>query len=197
MGMRNSPQGLDYGSGSPKGLDYGRRRLVVAFLALTLAGCGYSLAGRGSFLPPHIKVIGVPLFKNNTNLFEFERRVTDRVRSELIGRGKYKVETKTDGVDAVLSGEIISVSLAPAAFNESRQATRYVITLTAKIEFREVKENKVLWSNPSMQFREEYDVSTTAQAADAAAFLGQDANALDRLATEFARTIVSAILEAF
>jgi hypothetical protein len=48
-----------------------------------------------------------------------------------------------------------------------------------------------------MQFRDEYDVTTTVQATDAAAFLAQDVNALERLATEFARTIVSAILEAF
>ena len=32
---------------------------------------------------------------------------------------------------------------------------------------------------------------------DPAAFFGQDRNALDRMSTEFARTIVSAILEAF
>ena len=47
-----------------------------------------------------------------------------------------------------------------------------------------------------MQFREEYDVSTTARDRPNA-FLGQDANALERLATEFARAVVSAILEAF
>ena len=151
----------------------------------------------GRFPPEDIKVIGVPLFKNNTNLFEFERRVTDKVRSELIGRGKYRVEPRADNVDAVLIGEITSVSLAPAAFNQQRQATRYVLTLTANIEFRQMKDNKVLWSNPSLQFRDEYDVTTTAQATDAAAFLGQDVNALERLATEFARSIVSAILEAF
>ena len=179
-------------SGSVKTLHYG-----CVFLAVLLAGCGYSLAGRGSFLPADIKVIGVPLFKNNTNLFEFERRVTDRVRAELIGRGKYRVEPHAEGVDAILVGEITAVHLAPAAFNAQRQATRYVLTLSANIELRHVKENKVLWSNPSMQFREEYDVSTTELATDAAAFLGQDAAALDRLATEFARTIVSAILEAF
>jgi hypothetical protein len=171
--------------------------LLLAVLLIPLAGCGYSLAGRGSFLPPDIRVIGVPLFKNNTNLFEFERRVTDKVRSELIGRGKYKVEPRADNVDAVLVGEIASYSIAPAAANQARLATRYVLTLTANIEFRQLKDNKVLWSNPSMQFREEYDVTTTAQAGDPAAFLGQDANALDRLATEFARSIVSAILEAF
>ena len=35
------------------------------------------------------------------------------------------------------------------------------------------------------------------RAADPAQFFGQDQNALDRMSTEFARTIVSAILEAF
>ena len=58
-----------------------------------------------------------------------------------------------------------------------------------------MKENKVLWSNPALQFREEYEVSGTV--SDPNAFFGQDVNALDRLAGEFARTLVSAILEAF
>jgi len=34
-------------------------------------------------------------------------------------------------------------------------------------------------------------------AADPAAFFGQDVTALDRISTDFARSIVSAILEAF
>src|SRR5215210_1382006 len=178
------------------------QRIVHALLALTLllplSGCGYSLSGRGSFLPPWIKVIGVPLFKNNTNVFELERRVTDKVRSELLGRGKYKVEPRDQGVDAVLSGEITSVTIGPASVNTQTQAaTRYVLTMTANIEFKTLRDNKVLWSNPSMQFREEYDVSSTATATDPAAFLGNDVNALERLASSFARSIVSSILEAF
>ena len=40
--------------------------------------------------------------------------------------------------------------------------------------------------------------ATAFQAAlDPAAFFGQDANALERMTSDFARTIVSAILEAF
>jgi hypothetical protein len=37
----------------------------------------------------------------------------------------------------------------------------------------------------------------TTDVADPSAFFGQDANALDRVATEFARSVVSAILESF
>ena len=167
-------------------------------LSFGVSGCGYSLSGRGSFLPAYIKVIGVPMFVNSTPVFDVEKRITERVRSELIGRGKYKVQPDVTGIDGLLTGNITSVTLAPAAFTNERLASRYVLTLTANIEFKDMKTNKVLWSNPSMQFREEYDVvSNTASAADPAAFLGQDQNALERLATEFARSIVSAILEAF
>jgi hypothetical protein len=164
-------------------------------LMMALSGCGYSLSGRGSFLPPYIKVIGVPMFVNSTPVFDVEKRITDRVISELIGRGKYTVKQEATGVDGLLTGEISSITLAPAAFTADRQATRYALTLTAKIEFKDMKTNKILWSNPSMQFREEFDVTT--DVADPSAFFGQDANALERVATEFARSVVSAILESF
>jgi hypothetical protein len=176
-----------------------RRQIVAlaAAVALTLAlpGCGYSLSGRGSFLPAYIKVIGVPMFVNSTTVFDVEKRITERVISELIGRGKYTVKQDATGVDGLLTGEISSITLAPAAFTTDRQATRYALTLSARIEFKDMKTNKILWSNPSMQFREEFDVTT--DVADPAAFFGQDTNALDRVATEFARSVVSAILESF
>ena len=60
-----------------------------------------------------------------------------------------------------------------------------------------MRENKVLWENPSLVFRQEYDDTSGTTALDPAAFFGQEANALDRVSTDFARTIVSAILEAF
>ena len=164
---------------------------------VALPGCGYSLAGRGSFLPASIKVIGIPMFANNTPIFEIEKRITPRVVAEFLGRGKYKVQQDTNNVDAVLTGEISSLTVAPATFTEERQASKYVITVVVKVEFRDVKADKVLWSNPYLQFREDYEVSNTGNVTDPAAFLGQDVNALDRLAVELARSIVSAILEAF
>jgi hypothetical protein len=171
--------------------------LLIAVVGLLHSACGYSLAGRGSFLPAYIHRIGLPTFTNLTAIPDVERRVTDKDRSALIGRGKYTIVTETSGVDAVLSGEILALTISPAAVNEQLQATRYAATLTAKVEFKDLKANKVLWSNPSMQYREEFDVTTSTQALDPTAFFGQDLNALDRMATEFARSVVSAILEAF
>ena len=168
--------------------------VVVLALAASVA-CGYSLSGRGSFLPPHIQIIGVPTFQNLTAVPDVERRVSERVRSELIGRGKYTVKPEVAGAHAVIDGQITSIQFVPAGNNDQRQATRYQLVLTAKVEFRDLTDNRIIWSNPSMQFRD--DVESAGTSADVNAFFGQDVNALDRLASEFARTLISAILEAF
>lgn len=171
--------------------------VVVAALVLTAGGCGYSLAGKGSFLPATIKVIGIPEFANQTPYYDMERKFTERVRSEFIGRGRYQVLPQVTGVDAIVRGTITSVAIAPANFNQSQQATRYVVIIRTKIEFYDVKEDKVLWENPLMFFREEYDLPADSMAGDPAAFFGQSSNALERVALDFARSVVSAILEAF
>jgi hypothetical protein len=177
-----------------------KKMLSVVAVVLAVAvqsGCGYSLAGRGSFLPAYIKRIGIPLFTNSTTMFDLDRRVTDRVRTEFIGRGKWTIVPDQTGVDGLLSGTISSVSLSPVAFNNQQQATRYSLSMTGSVEFKDLQTNKILWTNPAMTYKEEFDVPASSNTLDPTTFFGQDANALDRLSNEFARALVSAILEAF
>ena len=162
-----------------------------------VSSCGYSLAGHGSFLPAYIKTIGVPTFVNRTVVFNLETLLTQKVRSEFIGRGKYQILPEATGVDALLTGEITNVSIQPASLNPQLLASRYAIAMSAKIELRDIRENKVLWENANVLFRQEYDATGGRSILDPAAFFQQDTNALERISTEFARTIVSAILEAF
>ena len=65
-----------------------RRECPVWLLLVTVvtSGCGYTLAGQGSFLPEYVETIGVPLFENETTIFEVEQTLTEQVRSEFIGR---------------------------------------------------------------------------------------------------------------
>ena len=166
-------------------------------LATLSSGCGYALAGRGSFLPSYIHTIGVPTFGNRTTIFNLETLLTEKVRAEFIGRGKYQILPERSGVDALLTGEVTGISIAPSSFSTTQIASRYALTMTAKIELRDLKENKILWENPSIFFRQEYEATSGTSATDPTAFFQQDVNALERMSAEFARTIVSAILEAF
>jgi hypothetical protein len=176
------------------------RLAVVVLSAVAVLGscaCGYALAGRGSFLPDTIKTVGIPAFTNHTTVFNLETLLTEKVRGEFIGRGKYKILPESSGVDALLTGEVQSAILTPISFTADQIASRYALTVTARIELRDVRASKVLWENPSVVFRQEYEAQSGRTTQDPAAFFGQDTNALDRMATDFARTIVSAILEAF
>jgi lipopolysaccharide assembly LptE-like protein len=173
------------------------RALCGGALAVSLSGCGYSLAGHGSFLPAHIVSIGIPTFGNHSPVFNLETLLTQKVRSEFIGRGKYQILPRDTGVDAVLTGDVTTASVAPSSFNAQQIASRYVITMVANIQLRDLRDNKVLWENPSLTFRQEYEATSNTTAVDPNAFLSQEANAMERVSTDFARSIVSAILEAF
>jgi hypothetical protein len=174
---------------------------LVALAAVISPACGYSLAGRGSFLPDYIKTIGVPTFTNRSNVFNLETQLTQKVRSEFIGRGKYQIVPDSTNVDAVLTGEIISarpeVTSLGATPASAQLASRYAITVSASVQLRDLHENKVIWENQNMSFREEYDAQSGTSVQDPNAFFGQDANAMERLTTDFSHAIVSAILEAF
>lgn len=177
-------------------------RVVVAggfacWLGVATVACGYALAGRGSFLPAYIEVVSIPMFGNNTNAFEVEQLLTQEVREAFIARGQYRVVPEEAAVDALLTGTIRNITIQPASFTADQQASRYVFTLVASIEFRDLTTDEVLWQNPGLIFRDEYEVASGGDVQTAAAFFGQRSNAVERIAQDFAQTVVSSILEAF
>ena len=177
-----------------------RRECPVWLLLVTvvISGCGYTLAGQGSFLPEYVETIGVPLFENGTTIFEVEQTLTEQVRSEFIGRGQYRVTATDTGVDALLSGTINSITITPATFSAGQQASSYVFTVIAAIEFRDLTTNEIIWENPSLSFSDQYEVATGGGGAiDASLFFGQQSNTIERISGDFAETVVSSILEAF
>ena len=167
-------------------------------LALLSTSCGYALAGRGSFLPTDIRVIGIPQLVNNTTFFQVEQVLTEKVRTEFIGRGKYSVLAEPTGADAVLTGQVLSITVTPIGFTGEQLASRYAFTLTMRVEFTDTRTNRVLWSNDALTFREEYDLNTRGNTnIEGSAFLDQERSSFDRIATDLARTVVTAIVEAF
>jgi Lipopolysaccharide-assembly len=162
------------------------------------AACGYSLAGRGSFLPDYIKVLGIPVFLNRTPYLTAEQMFTEKVRVEFQSRGRYRVQPTEEGADGVVRGEITGINAAPVGFTDAQLATRYRFTVTVSVKFDDATQKKTLWENPALAFSDEYELSSrTSTGVDGAAFLDQERVAVDRLSTDFARSVVSAILEAF
>jgi len=172
--------------------------LLAALSVLAAPGCGYSLAGRGSFLPDYIRIVGIPPLVNNSTFFQVEQILTEKIRTEFIGRGRYTVVPNAEGADAVVTGAVTSINVQPVGFTEQQLASRYLFTLTMRVEFTDVRTTKVLWANQSLAFREEYELTTRSNTAlEGATFLSQERNSFDRIADDVARTVVTAIVEAF
>ena len=173
------------------------RMLPVAAAGLSAASCGYALAGRGSFLPDYIQTLGIPMFGNATPHQSVEQIFTQKVRLEFQSSRRYTVVPSDEGVDGVVRGQIESISLQPTNLNDQQLASRSRVTVVVKVAFEDVKTGKTLWENPSLSFSDEYELANPSSGVDVSAFVGNDRVAMDRLSTDFARSVVSAILEAF
>jgi hypothetical protein len=177
-----------------------RRELLklLPVSAVATAACGYSLAGRGSFLPTYVQTIAIPLFLNRTPFVTIEQLFTEKVRVEFQSRGRYTVNPVEPGADGVVRGEIMGLTAVPVAFTDQQLATRYRFTVSVSVKFDDLKEGKTLWENPGLTFSDEYELANGQSIKLAgAAFLDQERVAMDRLSTDFARSVVQAILEAF
>ncbi len=173
-----------------------RRRDFLAGAALAAGGCGYALEGRGITTDASVKRIGVPLFKDQTGRLGLDTRVTAAVIEELLKRGRFTVVKESSNVDAVVDGEIVSFTPTPVAFSQAgggaTQASRYAITLTAKIVYRKIGQAEPIWSNDAFTLREEFDVTN-----NAGSYVDFEEQSEERLAGAFARSVVAAMLEAF
>jgi hypothetical protein len=173
--------------------------VVVIAAAACGSGCGYALAGRGSFLPTDIRIVGIPLLENRTNVPRIEQIITEKIRNEFIDRAKkYDIRPAAAGADAVLSGAIMGLVSQAVGLTDQQLASRQRFTVTMRIQFTDSRNGQVLWSNEAMTFTDEYDLKTRSNGQiEGTVLLEQEGPAVDRLATDLARSVVTAILEAF
>jgi hypothetical protein len=173
---------------------------AAAVLAVaSLGGCGYSLVGRGVTTDPSIKRVGVPLFKDRTGKLGLDQKITQKVSEELLRRGHFDVVPQATGVDALVDGEIISYIVTPIGFGDvpsgtgtNTQASRYAVSVGARVRYAKPGQTEPIWQNENFTFRDEYDVGD-----NPANFFDREDQAMDRLATSFAKNLVAAMLEAF
>jgi hypothetical protein len=170
--------------------------LLLAIASLSpFAGCGYGLVGRGGGFDPSIKRIGIPLFRDNTGHGSLDQKITQKVTEELLKRGRVDVVQTSEGVDAVVEGEIVSYQQQPVGFAGTAGATtasRYSITVTAKVKYFKPGQAQPIWQNDAFVYRDEYDLGS-----DSSSFFDREDQGVDRLAQAFARSLVAAMLEAF
>jgi len=165
---------------------------AACLLAAALSGCGYHVSGHADLLPKNIKTIAVPAFGNVTIRYRLADRVSAAITREFIERTRYKVVADPKQADAVLTGAVVNFGSIPTAYDPvTSRASGVQAVVTLQLLLTD-KTGKVLFNRPSMELRERYQISV-----DAATYFDESGPAMDRLARDVARTVVSAVLENF
>jgi hypothetical protein len=98
-----------------------------------------------------------------------------------------------DQADAVLSGVVSNYMVFPTVTDQtSGRAAGLQIMVVMHITLTERASGKVLFSRPSLEFRQRYEI-----AMDQTQYFEESDLAIDRLSRDVARSVVSSVLEAF
>jgi TolB-like protein len=166
--------------------------LIVTTMFST--ACGYALVGTGAgagIIPEEVRTVAVTPFENRTTRPEIDQRVTEQVAREFAKRSRRRVVANPANADAVMDGAIVQFQTRPVEFNASGRASRVETVVVLAATLRESATDRVLWSQSSLLFREQYDV------ADDRDLFAEETLALDDIARGAATTLVTSIVEGF
>ena len=153
----------------------------------------YKPVGRGDALPKHIRTLAIPPFHNQALRYKVEQRFTAALIDESLRRARsLKITSTAEGADAVLLGTIKEFNYRPLVLDDLGRARVFEITVTAGVTLRDQTKNKVLFDNQSYKFRDEYEI-----AGDPQNFFNEEGPAVERIARDFARSVLTTILEGF
>jgi len=167
--------------------------LLTASLLLLcmLTACGYHTAGQAVKLPSDVHTIAIPVFVNNTQSYRVEQILTSAVVREFTSRTNYRIVNSPSGdADATLHGTVTNTQIYGTTYDpKNGRLSSAAVLVSARVSLVD-RNGKVLFDNPNYSFREEYEFSL-----DPATFFREESPAVDRLSRDFARTLVSNILE--
>ncbi|HEY7783898.1 MAG TPA: LPS assembly lipoprotein LptE [Pyrinomonadaceae bacterium] len=143
-------------------------------------------------LPSRIKTVAVPAFQNNALRYKIQSRFTEAVINELIHRGRgLRVQGDREGADAVIEGIIKSFSYSGVLLDDQGRARIFEVTVVAAVTVRDQTENRVLYDNQNFVFRGEYEFAN-----DPRNFFNEEDPAVQRMARNFAESVVSTLINA-
>ena len=172
---------------------------TLLFVSVLTGSCGYALAGRGITVDPTIKVVAVPMFVDRTAKPGLDEKITNLVIEELLNRGRFQVVSETVGADAIVEGTLTRYQSRPVGFEDRQQGEttkdsgeplrHHADGAGSLREGRGARGHLGSWR--VFRATDEYDIG------DADNFFDREEQAIDRLAEEFSRHLVAAMLEAF
>ncbi len=164
---------------------------LLLALPLAAGACGYRIAAHNRVERPFHTLLIQPL-ENETTSYEIEQILTKSLVGEFVKRTDYSIVEDRSRADAVLEGRVTRMTASPVTFARSAFASTFLVTVYADVELKDLKTGEVLFANNQYVFREQYIVNV-----DVENFFSELNPALQRIADDFAASVVASIVEGF
>jgi hypothetical protein len=162
-------------------------------LAALASGCGYHVGGKADLMPKSVKTIAIVPFSNATPRYKLARLLPTNIASEFVSRTKYNIVADPNQADAILKGSLSLVNVFQVISDPATgRATGAEIVVIIQVTLTERATGKVLFTRPALEFRERYEISTDPQT-----YFDESGTAIERVARDAARSVVTALLEDF
>jgi len=127
---------------------------LVLFLSISalLGGCGYYF--------PHIYegpgvTVYLPEWKNRTNQLDIDTKMYRALSGWFQKSKSIRTTKKPANADLALAGEIISLELPSAAWDENSVANVVKVRLKVRYVLKDLRTNEILWEEPGKLWSEE------------------------------------------
>ncbi len=165
--------------------------LVCLLIAAACASCGYRVASRNRVTSSY-KTLTVTPLENQTTIFEVEQILTRALVKTFVEKSAFKIVEENDTPDLVLNGRVVNLYATPVIYGKETFGSTFLVTLNATIEIHEKSSGKVVFRNDNYVFREQYEINV-----DPRNFFSEMNPALDRIASDFAASVVTTVLEGY
>ena len=129
---------------------------VITLMTCCLTGCAYKLSAQTDSLPGNVKIVQIPMFKNDSSEVGAETFFTNSLKTEAIRAKFVDLKNEQNQAQAVLQGRISQIDViadesvteaknTPYLPTETVLATQYRVTVSVELVLTENTTNKVLW----------------------------------------------------
>ncbi len=177
-----------------RGMGKGCRTVLLLFVLLAAASCGYRLSGTGLLVPEGSRTIAVPAFINDTNEPYVDVEVTKAVTDEFLADGRLQV-VDLEVADLALRGTVVKYDVTALSYTAESYVQQYRVRLVVDATLQDLKTKKILWKESGIEavFISDYAVTIGNVSATRIA----KAAAIRKAAQDIAWTLRSRVLEGF
>lgn len=131
-------------------------------MQFSLLGCAYKLSSQSDSLPGNIKVIQIPIFKNDSAEVGAETFFTNSLKQEALRSKFVQLKNEESEAEGILQGRILSITvIADESVIEAKNtkylptetviATQYKISATVELTLKRKGSSTVLWTSTFKQ----------------------------------------------